>query len=42
MGEGGLGRQLQCQPDGVLLPAQVNQFCVGHLRDAWASIRKPQ
>lgn len=42
MGEGGLRRQLPCQPDGVLLPRQVNQSCVGHLRGAWAGIRKSQ
>lgn len=31
-----------CQPDGVLLPRQVNQSCVGHLRGAWAGSRKHQ
>lgn len=42
MGEGGLRQQLPCQPDGVLLPRQVNQSCVGHLRGARAGIRKSQ
>lgn len=32
--EGGLRRQPQRQPDGILLPRQVSHFCVGHLRDA--------